>query len=251
MKKMHIKRKKIIIKRKNQIVILILLIIYSVIIFLSYLNKKISPALLKYGQIETEKLASIIINNAINKHVTEKIQIDELFLIVTENEEIKSIDFNPIIVNKILTETTNNVQINLKYIEQGKVDSLDIDVENLIDYDIAKLKQGIIYEIPSLVFLNNALLANIGPKIPVKFNLIGNITSYINTEITNYGINNALIEVNIILELKEQVILPFTSEQINIKTTIPVAIKLVQGSVPEYYTNGYNQNTPLFSLPLN
>ena len=58
------------------------------------------------------------------------------------------------------------------------------------------------------------------------------------------GINNALIEINIVLELKEQVILPFISKKIDIETIVPVALKLIQGSVPEYYFNGIEQNSP-------
>ena len=78
------------------------------------------------------------------------------------------LDFNPLTVNKILTKVTNSVQINLKYIEQGKVELLALTTDELIDYDINKLKKGIIYEIPTGVIFNNSFLSNLGPKLPVK-----------------------------------------------------------------------------------
>lgn len=253
MKRMHLRRK--LIRKENFIrvwVFIIVALIIGIFISLKWINKKVSPVLFDYAELESRKLASIIINNAVAKNVTENIDIDELFLITRDSDgEIKTIDFNPITVNKILTKTTNSVQVNLKYIEQGKVELLDIATDSLIDYDIDKLKQGIIYEIPSGVIFGSSFLANIGPKLPVKFSLVGDIVSYINTKVTNYGINNALIEVNIVLELSEQVILPFVTEKIKIATSVPVALKLIQGSVPSYYFNGMTENSPTLSIPIN
>lgn len=221
-----------------------------IVLILNFISLKVNPVLLDYAQMEARKIASIIINDAVNQKITNDIDIEELFIITRDtNNEVKTIDFNPIIVNQILTETTILVQSNLRYLEQGKVDMLNLMNNALIDYNQDKLKQGIIYEIPSGVIFGNSFLANIGPKIPVKFSLVGDIVGYINTNVTDYGINNALIEVNIVLELSEQVILPFVSEKITIDTTIPVALKLIQGSVPNYYLNGLN--SPSFALPIN
>ena len=221
-----------------------------IVLILNFISLKVNPVLLDYAQMEARKIASIIINDAVNQNITNDIDVEELFIITRDtNNEVKTIDFNPIIVNQILTETTILVQSNLRYLEQGKVDMLNLMNNALIDYNQDKLKQGIIYEIPSGVIFGNSFLANIGPKIPVKFSLVGDIVGYINTNVTDYGINNALIEVNIVLELSEQVILPFVSEKITIDTTIPVALKLIQGSVPNYYLNGLN--SPSFALPIN
>lgn len=244
-------KKRLKFSKPKLIIIVLILLIFSIMMALKFINLKVNPVLFDFAELESRKLASIIINNAISKNVTQNIDINELFLITRDdNGDIKTIDFNPITVNKILTETTNSVQVNLKYIEQGKVELLDLSTNSLIDYDIDKLKQGIIYEIPSGVIFGNSFLSNIGPKIPVKFSLVGDIVSYINTKITNYGINNALIEVNIILELSEQVILPFVTNKIEIKSSIPVALKLIQGSVPDYYLNGIGQNSTSIALPI-
>ena len=235
------------IKFKNSILIIILLII-SIFLALKFINLKINPVLLDYANMEARKLASIIINDAINKNFN-NINIDELFIITKEENEIKAIDFNPIIVNKVLTSTTTLIQTNLKYLEQGKIELLNLKTDALIDYNTDKLRQGIIYEIPSGVIFGNSFLANIGPKIPVRFSLVGDIVSYVNTDVKDYGINNALIEVSIVLELSEQLILPFVTDKITIDTTIPVALKLIQGTVPNYYLNGL-QNSPAITLPI-
>ena len=244
MRRIRLKKR---IKFKNSILIIILLII-SIFLAFKFINLKINPVLLDYANMEARKLASIIINDAINKNFKD-INIDELFIITKEENEIKAIDFNPIIVNQVLTNTTTLIQTNLKYLEQGKIELLNLNTDALIDYNTDKLRQGIIYEIPSGVIFGNSFLANIGPKIPVRFSLVGDIVSYVNTDVKDYGINNALIEVNIVLELSEQLILPFVTDKIIINTTIPVALKLIQGTVPNYYLNGL-QNSPAITLPI-
>ena len=101
----------------------------------------------------------------------------------------------------------------------------------------SRIKEGIIFEIPSGVVFNNIILANIGPKVPVKLNLTGDILTNISTKVTDYGINNAVVEVIVNVEVYEQVILPFTTTRITINTDIPIAIKLIQGEIPSYYFN--------------
>jgi hypothetical protein len=47
----------------------------------------------------------------------------------------------------------------------------------------------------------------------------------------------------------EQVVLPYDTSQIEIETTIPITIKLIQGTVPNYYFNG--TENPSLSLSTN
>ncbi len=103
---------------------------------------------------------------------------------------------------------------------------------------------------PSGIVTNNALLSNLGPKIPVKFELVGDVISNIDTKITNYGINNAMIEISVNVQLNEQIILPFISKRISYTTNIPIAIKLIQGTIPNYYFNGMNKSSPNVFIPV-
>ena len=99
-------------------------------------------------------------------------------------------------------------------------------------------KKGVFYEIPIGVVFNNPLLSNLGPKIPVKFTLMGEVISNVETQITNYGINNALLQTNINIKLTEKVLLPISSKEINVEYNIPISLKMIQGAIPNYYFNG-------------
>ena len=57
-----------------------------------------------------------------------------------------------------------------------------------------------------------------------------------------------MIEVSIIVEVEEMVILPLTTKKIKVETSIPVAIKLIQGTVPNYYFNGIDKNSPSIAI---
>ena len=254
-KRARCKRKFLIIKKTkkgkaiNKVILLIILLGLFIFLTFRFINKKVTPILLPYAESSVKKLTNLVINKAISKQVAEDLNIEDLFIITKDgNDQIKTIDFNPTLVNKTLTLITNNIQLNLKYLEEGNIDLLELPDNIDIDYDEDKISKGIIYEIPSGVIFKNALLSNIGPKIPVKLSIIGDIVSTVNTKVTNYGINNAMIEVNIIVEVEEMVILPLTTKKIKVETSIPVAIKLIQGTVPNYYFNGIDKNSPSIAL---
>ena len=247
MKKIHLKRK---LKPINIFAIFLLLILISLYIVFNHIKEKIMPSLFKYGSLEAKKFSSIIINDAVDKYITEKIDINDLFLITNSDDEIKSIDFNTALINSYLTEATKSIQRNLKYIEEGNIDKVEYQAGLLENYDEENLKKGIIYYLNSGFIFNNPIFANFGAQIPIKISLTGDVVSNISTEVTNYGINNALIKVYANIKITENIILPFYDKEIELETKVPIAIKLVNGKVPSYYGN-LNTATPSITLPNN
>lgn len=244
------KRKKF--DKINTIIIVIIFLFLSIIMALGYLNHKLSPLLLDFADLETANLANLIINRAVTKQVANGIDIDKLFSTIQNSAgEIQTIDFNPTIVNKVLNMTTNAVYTSLKAVEQGNIDMIELPDDILVEYDKEKLKKGIVFEIPLGAVSGNAFLSNLGPKIPVKLNLIGSVASNINTKISQYGINNALIEVYVKIEVTEKINLPLSSKNVTVSSDIPIAMKIVQGKIPSYYNaSGLNQNSAVFTLPI-
>ena len=249
MKKIRLKRKKKL-KMSNKISIIIIMLIMSIALFLKYSNDKIFPILIKQAKIDSEKMCIVIIQNSITDDMLEKLNNEKLFNVIQSNNgEIQTIDFNSAIVNKFLLETTNIVSQNLKKIEKGKID--DISFINNDDYNIKNLKNGVISEVPMGIITNNVLLSNIGPKIPVKINLVGNVVSSIETTVKNYGINNSIVHVFAKVEVTEEVIIPFQTKRVKVVNNIPVAMKIIEGKVPEYYSNGeLNKSSNIISLPI-
>ena len=248
--RIHLKKKRHKLSVGNTIIIIFILVVTMTYFSLNYLNKNVVPVLMSYATSQVKKFSSLIINRAISKQIAEDLSVEDMFIITkSETGEIRTIDFDPIVVNKTLNKIVNTIQLNLKYLEEGKLELLELPDNVLIDYNEEELSKGVIYEIPSGVVFNNSLLANLGPKIPVKLSLIGDIVSNVNTKVTNYGINNALIEVSIYVQVESRVILPFITDTVIVETEIPVAMKLVQGIVPDYLLGGLTNSSVPIKVP--
>ena len=136
------------------------------------------------------------------------------------NGNINSIDFNTGLINKYLTKATKSIQQNLKYIEKGDLQKVEYKADLLENYDETSLKNGVIYYLNSGFIFNNPIFSNFGKQIPIKISLTGDVISNISTEVTNYGINNALIKVYANIKITEQVMLPYFDKSVELKTKV-------------------------------
>lgn len=206
------------------IVIVSLVLAFCVI---DYFADRANEILLPMAESKTRKVVTMIINSACDEVMIG----DNLYQIVREdNDEIKMINYNSFEVTKIINEVTSNIESMVKDIENGKMDYYgNVDV----------LEGGVIAEIPFGVIFGNSMLSNIGPKIKLRLNLLGDIVSNIETEVKPYGINNAYVEVRIHLEVTARILLPFVSEKVVISNVIPLSMNIVQGSVPDGYIYSY------------
>lgn len=236
MKKIKLKNKKK--HNYNLLILIIILIFISIILVFKYINTKIMPIYLEYAEYQASKIATYVISKAVDEEVSKNLDIEDLFISTKDKEgNIKSIDFNPITINKISNMIKSNIFEYLEDLENGNMEK----IKNTMLFS-SRIKEGIIFEIPSGVVFDNIVLANIGPKVPVKLNMVGDILTDIKTKVTDYGINNVVIEVVIKVEVYEQVILPFGSKKITINTEIPIALKLIQGEIPSYFFNNLKTN---------
>ena len=251
MNRIHLKRKFKLSKIKpiNLITIFIVAILVGIYFIFGYIKGRIMPTIFRYGSLEAKKFSSIIINDALDKYITKKVEIDNLFIVSNNSEgEITSIDFNTALINQYLTNVTKSIQKNLKYIENGDIQKVEYQADLLENYDEEALKNGVIFYLNSGFIFDNPIFSNFGMQIPIKISLTGDVITNISTDVTNYGINNALIKVYVNIEITEQVMLPYYDEQIKIENQVPIAMKLVTGTVPSYYGN-LNTATPSLTLP--
>ncbi|MED4968928.1 sporulation protein YunB [Parageobacillus toebii] len=219
---------------------------FSTALSLWIVNKRIEPVLMEIAEKETKRIANLVINNAIEQQfLKDNPEMSDLITVQKdENGKIASVDFNAVIVNRILANTDDYVMQSLKAATEGKIEELELP-----DAEPEKGKNsGIIYYIPIGQVTNNSLLGNLGPHVPVQFQIIGNVLSDVTKEIKPFGINNVLIEVDIHVSVDIQVVIPFSAKAATVSTKIPIAMHVIQGEVPEFYNNGGNVN-PSFKVP--
>ena len=226
MKLKKYKRKKFSSYISFGIIIVIISLIVSFFV-INYFSSKVNEVLLPMAESKTRKVVTMIINAACDE---EKISNNLYEINKDNNNEIKMITYNSFEVTKLINNVTSNIEKMISDIENNRMDYYgDIDVG----------EGGVIAEIPFGVIFGNSLFSNIGPKIKLRLNLLGDITSNIETEVKPYGINNAYVELRIRLEVTARVVLPFASEKIIISNVIPLSMNIVQGSIPESYISSY------------
>lgn len=229
-------------KKNNVLVVLIIISIFLVVSlfsFINYYSKKALPLLVSYAEAEAKKLIILVINKAVTKQIS-NVDTNDIFEVTYNNNgEVILVDFNSKRTSIALSTITSLVEINLRAIEEGRIDMIELPDNSLDAFDTELLEKGIILEVPLGVISNSALLTNLGPRVPVKLSLIGDVSSGFSTDVEEYGINNALITLNIDVSVNAKIVLPFVSDEMNISASIPIAMKVIQGKIPEYYLNGF------------
>lgn len=238
------------IKKNKKIKILLYSILLGIVcscFLLFHFSKRTLTTLMVYAEAEANKIVSTIINKIVLEEVSTKIDFDELFVITRGNDnEIQTIDFDPLAVNNILSFITNSVETNLNNMENGNLEFMG-SINLKYKPDIREMKRGVVAVIPMGVSFNNHFLANLGPKIPVKLRYVGSVSTNLVTTVKDYGINNALINLSVHIRVVEQVNMPFNSKEIVVENDIPITIKVIQGRVPTYYGNAYSKSSPIIS----
>lgn len=235
--------------KKISKLVTIMLYILGIAIILSfvvikYFSHKIEQPLTKYATSEVRRISTLVINDSINKDIT-TMNLDNIFTTTkNKNNEIVTIDLNTNNINKILNSVNKTIQSNLKKVAAGKINDLDNYFEDFSDIDYEEIQNGIVYYIAAGNLSGNILTNNIGPKIPIKFEMSGDVVSTIDSQIKEYGINNAMIEIKIKVSVTMLVNIPFVSKEVKVNTSTPLIMKIIQGTIPEYYLgSNFNKST--------
>lgn len=198
-------------------IMLIAMSIVMSLVALKYFSVRANTVLLPMAEGKLRKIVSTIINNSTNNLTFDS----SLFTMnKDQNNEIRMINYNSYEVTKLINEVTCNIEMELDKLNENKGSELD---------------KYVISEVPFGSIFNSSFLRGLGPKIPLKAEMVGSIVSNIETEVKPYGINNAYVETRIFLEVTAIIYLPFVSKEIKISNIIPISINIVQGSVPQGY----------------
>lgn len=186
------------------------------------------------AQKKTEEIAALAISEAIDNEIIGPSQMDDIIEYKTDNKgNVVFAGINQSVINRVANQSQKVVQKYLKEIEEGKAhEVINNDELGITAY---KNEPGVIMEIPLGQATRNSLLANLGPKIPIKFMLIGEANTDIVEKIENSGINNTWINIDIIVTVKTRIVIPFATETTVVKRPIKITAQFIKGEVPVYY----------------
>ncbi|RSL34124.1 sporulation protein YunB [Salibacterium salarium] len=203
-------------------------------------EKGIRPTLMAIAHTETQKIATQAINDAVSNKIVEYIDIEDMIDMETDSEgNVTSVNFNSEMYNLVQSEAVLRVQRYLHMVEQGNIEELGMPEEIEQELETENFtEQGIIHVIPLGQATNNALLAQLGPRVPVRFTAIGDVKANLSESIYESGINNTYMRVSVDIEVDVRVVIPFATDTQVVSTSIPVGMVFISGEVPEFYNSG-------------
>lgn len=203
-------------KVKN-VVFFIKLTFYILIILLiiNFISNYFSDRVKLYIKQKATTESSLIIAKTIEDKVLPKIDLENLIKTVkSENDNIDLIYINTYQVNNIIATTTKAISEELKNLNNEELNNL-------------KLPIGIV--------ISDVLFYDLGPNINIKIYPVGAVKADVKSVIEEYGINNSIFRLEIDVKVSFAVIIPFQKDEIEVNTSIPVVVQIIQGEVPRFY----------------
>lgn len=196
------------LKRKYYILITFLISLFLFIIIFSLYSKKLNPKLNDYIDfLVKDEIYQKVIKS--NNFITNEEVNDILYIDKNKSNEIVYLDYDIDKTYKLLN----------KYIDSLKKDN-------------SKSK---ILTVPFFIASDNIIISSLGPKVKFKYEIIDNVKGKIKTKVTDFGVNNALVEIYFELEIGYLVVIPMNKKESVLKTEILISSKIINGKVPTFY----------------
>lgn len=216
-------------KVKNKIENSFILVAIFTILFLSYYNKKLSNNIIDVGSTKLEEITNYYVKKDI---VPKNSNTNDLLIInKNKNDEILYVDID--------TERANEIMVDVVTKIQNSINSMEFKDELLKKYN-----NNIYLEIP-LSFSRGGMISNLGPKIPVKISFYEQVLAGIDAEVSNYGINNAIVKIYLTIDLEQKLYVPFKQEKFTRQYRLLLSAKMINGTVPSFLGGTLNNREVL------
>lgn len=225
------------------------------------INEQMKPPLLAIASTQAEQISTYAINYGIGKITIKNMEdgtdpnskpnIDVNKLInrtYNDQKEVSDYSLNTAEVNRVKVEMTNRILWFLRMVEKGKISLTNGGIDDL-KYKEPENSDGIVADIPLGQATNNALLSNLGPRVPVRLDVVSNLDADIRQTVKRVGINNTYVSLVLHVKLNINIIIPFAVKTEPIEQNIPIVTEVLPGDVPYFYSQGGNGSaTPSFSI---
>ena len=231
-------------KTSSLIILVVVLIISFTTFFFIWYNTKISPKIVDVAEAKINKFMESFLSMNIGYEILDEDILEDI-LIINKNDkgEILYVDYNLEKAYLVLDTVSTELEALVENLEQG-------NFKDISDNNIKANEHGLILELPMFIASDYALVSNLGPKIYIKVNFVGSILTNIKSKITEYGINNALVELYVTIKLSQELISPVTNNENVIEYDVLVASQVINGTVPQLYGGSILEKSAELSIPL-
>lgn len=167
----------------------------------------------------------ILKNNLIN------INDDFYNVIYNDKKEIINVDLNINTVNSQLSNYTKIIEKKLSVINNNYLSKY---------YDTLYINDSMYFLLPLGMISNNPFIYNTGPKVILSYDLINIPVLKIKVDVKNYGLNNALVEMYLMIHIDQSIIRPVLTKISSYDYSILVSSKIINGRVSNYLGTNFS-----------
>ncbi len=206
------------------------LIIISILVvpFLVVANNNLKDTYAQIALVQTRSIVTKIVNQVVRDNISEN-QLELNY----SSEEYVTYDVGKI--NNLISTLSNKVVDVLEDINHSDYSFL-LDESSSKKYNCS----GIIYEMELGKLFNNVFLSSLGSKYPIKFKLVSDVLSSSDLSVEEFGINNAVISLNMLMSFNFNLVLPLTTKLDSIDIKVPLSMMLIEGKVPSFMLGNHN-----------
>ncbi len=189
-------------------------VIGVLILVIIIVDRNIGPTLSEIARTKAQLMGVECINKAVNEQVVRDIEYRDLVLVRTDDRgRVVLIQPNTIKISQLMAKSS-------------------LEIAEALD-QLSETSLGI----PLGQMFGSTFLAGYGPKVRVKVIPAGTVNVDIISKFQSAGINQSRHLIYLKVSSKLKVVVPFSSDEVKVATTIPVAETIIVGDVPGMYVS--------------
>ena len=232
-------RKKV--KKTKVGVIILTLVLFFTSLFYQLYGVYSKDTILDVAKIKLNDFMKTFLSSNIGYDLIKDEGIENV-LVINKNKdnEILYVNYDLDIAYKLLDIITKELENNIQELKTGNVN----DISFYHNDEVLMLK------LPFFIGSKNPLLVSLGPKIYVPLNFSGAILTNLKTEIKDYGLNNALVEMYVTIKINIDILYPYNKSKEEINYDVLIASSIINGRIPSFYGGVIDTKSNNVSIPI-
>ena len=140
-------------------------------------------------------------------------------------------------VNIFRDELVQKIQSEFYKVENGIFDDYNLASQEKLRSKYPFFKNGYLCEVGFNSLRGSIFFGNLGPIIPIKLSFLGFVSSDVDVNVKEYGVNNVIVETDVVVVVSNLITLPVSTRVHNTTIKEILSIEIIQGKVPSYYVN--------------
>jgi len=186
-----------------------------------------------YLDSEVERITSIIVHKALKKVNNSK----KYYVVQKDKSSVQNIKYDMSKINEFRDSLTETIQDEFYQIEKGVFDDYQLASQEKLKNKYPYFHNGYLCEVGFNSLRGSTFFGNMGPVIPIKLSFFGYVSSDVDIKVKEYGVNNVIVETDVIVVVSNLITLPISSRVHDTTVKEIISVEIIQGDVPNYYVD--------------